>query len=1515
MCAMTAPQRPDQQRDLVAAVRRTLVDASRCPSCASVLTASTCGACGFELTGAPGARLWELSVEAADALDRRTAHVDLMRAQQQRRSTAPAARPTPPATARDVSPAPLASTAPVVPGAAGQAAHGATGTGARATSTEAPVAVPAPGGRGAPAPPMPPPAIPVWAPPPRAAAAPSPWRVQTVLQVLGALLLAAACVVFLLFSWGWLGLAGRAVVIGAGTVVVLLGASGLRRAGLGSSAEAVGGIGAVMVLLDAWALHATGLVSFGSGAVHASLSCLACGALLGLWGRLSGIRAGSASAAVLLPLAPALLAPLAVGHSAWLFVGSVLITSARFAGAVPDAGSGPGRGRGLDDRLSAGAAWTAAGAATATALIEVLRPGPHPWSAVAAVLVLAALVGGQSWWAMRRGDPAAAWAGAAGGILALGMVGVAVGLARMGAPESLWALAPLGAATVAVALARVVPSTSPAGGPADERPATHTAAPEALLGARAAQCAFVVVALAAAPAVIALAGLLSAMLVDASLPAPLASAAMVMGSLVLVATARIASPWPAVRTSAAWIAVLAALTLPAPVVSLWPALGQLGLTALLASLAALAWLTERSGLRRDGHSLAPVRALVVLAPLTSLAASSGDAVAAGLSLLACACAATAARAWARGHDTGRAWLLGSSLGLVWLGLLALLADRPGVATAGPILAVVLLTATVATGVARRSPWTRGERLTALGVGAGASVAAWAMGAASTPARGPILDQALLVAVAAAAAGASLVVASRGRPALGPRWHVAGAAAWGVLVPCAVLTLGVATGGTLLGASLPAAVTAAAGACVLLARAVVPHHADARRAVEGAGWAMAGLQLAAACTVVTGDGGPGRLALAAMVASLVAGAWSIDPERRWARWWALGLGVAATWVLLVRDGVDAPEPYLAPTGAVLLLVALRRRRRGHVDDVPLLAAGLALVTAPTAVSGGEVSAWGAGVPRPALALLAGLVLVAIAGIGAAVSPTDQRRRQAVLWPAVAALALGPAGHALGSALSGHHEPTAVEAWSLPAAALLAVALRRLAVPLAATITPWLLALVIVLPTALAVDASTTGLVRWSCATAAGAAVSLWAARSGRAAPRRGELVSLGLGTSALAAAAAAAHPLLPSAELALVALGAVVLATGSVWSAGGHAIAPGWAALGPMMVGTLAIGPAAAWRAPTAIGAAALLTAVGALLIGRRPRATSGTRSGPGAEGDVTRPGAAAAGPLLAAALLSLLVGLRHAALPATSRASGGAPGAGTVELWSLTGAAVLGVALLLGARSSSLPGAGPRRWGLPLVAAVAAAPTLLAIDTTPAGTARALGVLGAGSALALVMGLRVDATGLSRLRARGVAAGVACATVAALLGAALTPVVPADVYLVLLGAVLLVLGIDRLRHDADASSWPTTAIGLLLVLVVPLATGWAVPTTWRLLLVAGGGLAAVVAGAVRRWQAPFVLGGAVLGVVALVQASPAAVAAMRMVEWWTVLAVGGAVLLGLGLTYERRLREAREAVRFVSAMR
>jgi hypothetical protein len=58
-----------------------------------------------------------------------------------------------------------------------------------------------------------------------------------------------------------------------------------------------------------------------------------------------------------------------------------------------------------------------------------------------------------------------------------------------------------------------------------------------------------------------------------------------------------------------------------------------------------------------------------------------------------------------------------------------------------------------------------------------------------------------------------------------------------------------------------------------------------------------------------------------------------------------------------------------------------------------------------------------------------------------------------------------------------------------------------------------------------------------------------------------------------------------------------------------------------------------------------------------------------------------------------------------------------------------------------------------------------------------------------------------------------------------------------------------------------------------------------------------------------------MSVQALVQLSPTASQVLAATGWWPVLAVGGAGLLGLGLTYERRLREAREAAVFVRQMR
>ncbi|HEY5555330.1 MAG TPA: hypothetical protein VIK43_10440, partial [Cellulomonas sp.] len=215
-------------------------------------------------------------------------------------------------------------------------------------------------------------------------------------------------------------------------------------------------------------------------------------------------------------------------------------------------------------------------------------------------------------------------------------------------------------------------------------------------------------------------------------------------------------------------------------------------------------------------------------------------------------------------------------------------------------------------------------------------------------------------------------------------------------------------------------------------------------------------------------------------------------------------------------------------------------------------------------------------------------------------------------------------------------------------------------------------------------------------------------------------------------------------------------------------------------------------------------------------------------------------------------------------------------------------------------------WGLALVLTTAAAPTLLAVDASWTGLIRVLAVVAVGAGLAV--GGTLAAGGARRDLGLYL---TAAATVAWTLRDGPEP---ADLPIVIAGCLLLVVGSLDMAAVRQRSSWRGLGLGLAVTLVVPLATGWADPTAWRLLLVLVGAVAAVVVGAVHRWQAPFAIGGVVLVLLALVQLSPAAVAALRVVEWWMLLALGGAILLGLGLTYERRLREAKEAVRFVAGM-
>ncbi|MEU0201507.1 MULTISPECIES: hypothetical protein [unclassified Streptomyces] len=117
------------------------------------------------------------------------------------------------------------------------------------------------------------PRTPSAAPPRPETAAPS---VQNVLLVLGGVLLTLAAAVFTLVSWGHMGIAGRALVLGAVTLAALAAPVPLLKRGLRSTAESLAGLGLALTVLDAYALHEAALPGTdGTGYAAAAAAVLA----------------------------------------------------------------------------------------------------------------------------------------------------------------------------------------------------------------------------------------------------------------------------------------------------------------------------------------------------------------------------------------------------------------------------------------------------------------------------------------------------------------------------------------------------------------------------------------------------------------------------------------------------------------------------------------------------------------------------------------------------------------------------------------------------------------------------------------------------------------------------------------------------------------------------------------------------------------------------------------------------------------------------------------------------------------------------------------------------------------------------------------------------------------------------------------------------------------------------------------------------------------------------------------
>lgn len=129
------------------------------------------------------------------------------------------------------------------------------------------------------------------------------------------------------------------------------------------------------------------------------------------------------------------------------------------------------------------------------------------------------------------------------------------------------------------------------------------------------------------------------------------------------------------------------------------------------------------------------------------------------------------------------------------------------------------------------------------------------------------------------------------------------------------------------------------------------------------------------------------------------------------------------------------------------------------------------------------------------------------------------------------------------------------------------------------------------------------------------------------------------------------------------------------------------------------------------------------------------------------------------------------------------------------------------------------------------------------------------------------------------------------------------------------IGVLRRRRDPAASSWTAYGAGLAVTLVPSLVTAWADPHWLRPLLLGAAALVITLAGARWRLQALLVLGGAALALDAVHELAPYVVQVAGALPRWVAPALAGVVLLAVGATYEKRLRDARRLRNALGRMR
>ncbi|MBM0126307.1 SCO7613 C-terminal domain-containing membrane protein [Pimelobacter simplex] len=181
-----------------------------------------------------------------------------------------------------------------------------------------------------------------------------------------------------------------------------------------------------------------------------------------------------------------------------------------------------------------------------------------------------------------------------------------------------------------------------------------------------------------------------------------------------------------------------------------------------------------------------------------------------------------------------------------------------------------------------------------------------------------------------------------------------------------------------------------------------------------------------------------------------------------------------------------------------------------------------------------------------------------------------------------------------------------------------------------------------------------------------------------------------------------------------------------------------------------------------------------------------------------------------------------------------------------------------------------------------------------------------------VAGFLLGATALLHETRRGCAvAGTVLLLLASWVRLADLDVTAPEPYTLPLAVGLLGLGAWRLQRSAAVGTIEALLPGLLLATLPSLLWVLADPVSLRALALGAACLVLTIAGAAMRWSAPLVVGATVGATVVLRELGPYAGEFPK----WVWIGLAGALLTVVGITWERRLLDVRQAVGFLGRLR